>query len=145
MQAIDGDKECVGRNQATPRTPAPFCPHLTRVTWTRLFHQNGSVKPPRPMYFMVVPTKGECCDSSLSYLLCSPSHILPCCRRDSTEAGERAVPTSSCLAQALPWWLAVGFLFNAKLYFHLLQLKLFAKALNGMSDFIQVISVTGSR
>ena len=117
VQAIDGDKECVGRNQATPRTLAPFRPHLTRATCTRLFDQNGSEEPQSPpMYLTEVPTKGECCDSSLSYLLCSPSPILPwqavpCCRRDSGEAGESQSFATS--------WISCQR--------ELLQLKLFAK------------------
>ena len=85
-KAIDGDKECVGRNQATPRTPAPALlqPHQSHLDQNFLLKlergslcsnisskEGGSVA----RFFLIVS----------SYLLCLPSHILPCCRRDSSE------------------------------------------------------------
>ena len=97
-KAIDGDKECVGRNQATPRTPAPALLQPTTVTWTRILDQNRSAEASAPIS---LPRKGGVSrDSSLSYLLTfSACRVISCpvaAEIAVSKAGGRATPCNQC-------------------------------------------------
>ena len=83
---------------------------------------------------MVVPSKGECRDSSLSYL----GSVISC--PVAAEIAARQVKdllrTVAALLKLCFWWI-FDYIFKESC-----SIKLFAKALNVIS---QVISVTGSR